>query len=150
MELGDIDGDGKPELVTGKILFPHQGRDPGEFDPLFIFWYKMEKGVFERHVLSYNNLQWYPEQTQNPAPNGAIGMGRKFVIADLDGDGKTDIIVASNTGLYVFYGRGMTPSPRPAKNPLPPNNTYPTNMDRGSGRGGPAPGRGGGGAPKQP
>jgi hypothetical protein len=149
MELGDIDGDGKMELVTGKILFPHQGRDPGEFDPLFIFWYKIENGIFERHILTYNHLQWYPEQTKNPPPNGAIGMGRKFVIADLDGDGRADIIVASNSGLYVFYGRGTAPSPRVTKNPLPPNSSYPTNMNRGFGRGGPAPGRGGGGAPNQ-
>ncbi len=147
MELGDIDGDGKPELVTGKILFPHQGRDPGEFDPLFVFYYKIANGQFERHILSYNNLQWYPGQTQNPPPNGAIGFGRKIAIADLDGDGKNEIIIASNSGLYVFYNKGTTPSPRPV-NPLPPNNTYPTNMDRGPGRGGP--GRGGAGAPNQP
>ena len=102
MELGDIDGDGKPELVTGKILFPHQGRDPGEFDPLFVFYYKIANGQFERHILSYNNLQWYPGQTQNPPPNGAIGFGRKIAIADLDGDGKNEIIIASNRAVRLL------------------------------------------------
>jgi len=29
MELGDLRGDGKKELVTGKILFPHQAGTPG-------------------------------------------------------------------------------------------------------------------------
>jgi hypothetical protein len=118
--------------VTGKILFPHQGGDPGEFDPLFAFWYKIENGNFERHILAFNHLQWYPEQTQNPAPNGAIGVGRKIAFADLIGDGQQDIIVASNAGLYIFYRRGTTPSPRP-QNPLPPGNSYPPNMNRGFG-----------------
>jgi hypothetical protein len=37
--LGDLNGDGQADLVTGKRLFPHHGRDIGEFEPLFVFWY---------------------------------------------------------------------------------------------------------------
>jgi hypothetical protein len=142
MELGDLRGDGKKELVTGKILMPHQGRDPGTFDPLFAFWYDTAGGAFDRHILSFNHLQWYPEVTDNPPPNGAIGVGRKLAIVDVDGDGKNEIIVASNAGLYIFYNRGTEPSGRIAKDPLPPNNTYPNNYGnpfggRGRGRGQP-------------
>jgi hypothetical protein len=107
--IGDINGDGKMELVTGKILFPHQGRDPGEFDPLLVFWYEIQDGKFEGHILSYDHLQRYPDATGNPPPNNAIGLGRKMVIADVDKDGQLGIIAPSNTGLYIFYRRGTAP-----------------------------------------
>ena len=129
MALGDLNGDGKPDLVTGKRLFAHHGRDIGEFDPLFAFWYEIEGGKFERHILSYNHLPWYPdEKNLNPPPNYAIGVGMKLNIADLDSDGKNDIVFAGKSGLYVFYNHGATPSPR-GKNLLPPETTYPSWFD---------------------
>jgi hypothetical protein len=146
MELGDLRGDGKKELVTGKILFPHQGRDPVTFNPLFAFWYDIGGGEFYRHILSFNHMQWYPEATDNPPPNGAIGVGRKLAIVDVDGDGKKEIVVSSNSGLYIFYNRGTEPSGRIAKDPLPPNNTYPNNYNRPFG----GRGRGQGQGPGQP
>jgi hypothetical protein len=74
-----------------------------------------------------------------------------MAITDIDGDGQPDIIVASNAGLYIFYRRGTAPTSRITKNPLPPNNTYPTNMDRGGGRGqGGAGGAGRGGTVSPP
>ena len=126
MELGDLDGDGKPELVTGKRLFPHHGRDIGEFDPLFVFWYKIDNGRFERHILSYNHLPWYPtEDTRNPAPNYAIGEGMKINVVDMDGDGKRDIVCAGKSGLYIFYNKGVPPKTR-VPNLLSPETTYPS------------------------
>jgi hypothetical protein len=133
MELGDLRGDGKKQLVTGKILFPHEGEDPGEFDPLFAFWYDIEGGKFDRHILSFNNLQWYPDVTDNPPPNYAIGVGRKLGIADVNKDGKNEIILACRAGIYIFYNRGTPPSRRPAKNPHPRPNAYPNSHPVGFG-----------------
>ncbi|MBM3744890.1 MAG: hypothetical protein FJW34_03735 [Acidobacteria bacterium] len=127
MALGDLDGDGKPDLVTGKRLFPHHGRDIGEFDPLFVFWYRIQGGQFERHILSFNHLPWYPGQKNvNPPPNAAVGVGMKINIADLDRDGRNDVVLAGKGGLYVMFHRGTTPSPRPAAIPLPPESQYPS------------------------
>jgi len=126
MALGDLNGDGKPDLVSGKRLFAHHGRDTSCWDPLFAFWYDVQGGKFERHILSFNHLPWYSgEKNVNPAPNGAIGVGMKMVICDLDKDGRNDVIVSSKTGLYVFYNKGFMPSPT-GKNRLLLEETYPS------------------------
>ena len=59
MALADLDGDGKPELITGKQLLAHNGGDVGAYEPVFVFWYKIDHGRFERHILSYSYLTPY-------------------------------------------------------------------------------------------
>ena len=120
MTLADVNGDGKPDLVTGKRLLGHDGRDEGEWDPLFLFWYDIQGGKFERHVISFNNLQYYPGQENvNEPPQYAPGTGMKITVGDINGDGKPDIVVAGRGGLYAFINRGLTPIPK-ATNPKVP------------------------------
>lgn len=126
MALGDLNGDGKLNFVTGKRLFAHHGRDISCYDPLFGFWYEMDGGRFTRHILYYNHLPWYSAETNiNPPPNGAISMGMKVVIEDMDKDGRNDVVVPGKSGLYVFYNVADTPR---GKQPLrlAPESTYPT------------------------
>jgi len=125
MELGDLDGDGKEDLVTGKRLFAHHGNDISAFDPLFAFWYHVQDGQFERHLLSYNHLPWYSPGDENPPPTGAVAVGMKLNIADMDEDGRNDIVIAGKAGLYIFYYRGLPPAPR-NQFKLPEHDSYPT------------------------
>ncbi|HWY67726.1 MAG TPA: FG-GAP-like repeat-containing protein [Terriglobales bacterium] len=89
LALADIDGDGEPELITGKRYRGHSGNDPGSYDPLVVYYYKIDRknGRFTRYTLSVN---------------GTAGVGTQFVVADLDGDGDIDIGTAGKTGVHFF------------------------------------------------
>jgi hypothetical protein len=127
--LADLDGDGKPELITGKQLLAHNGADIGTLEPVFVFYYKFDKGRFERHILSYSHLEpYFAPGYKGPPPTDVIGVGMRLSTGDLDGDGRTDIVVACRTGLYVFFNKGPSRRPR-GKSPLPDRDTYPGNVN---------------------
>ena len=129
MVLADLDGDGKPELITGKQLLAHNGGDVGALEPVFLFYYKFQNGHFERHILSYSYLEPYFAKGNNePPPNYVIGTGMRLNVADMDGDGKPDIVVACRTGLYIFFNKGYSPKTRNADF-LPARNSYPGNVE---------------------
>ena len=126
MALGDLNGDGTPDLVTGKRLFAHHGSDTSCYEPLFAFWYDVRGGRFARHVLSFNHLPWYSgRENRNPPPSGAIAVGMKVIVVDLDRDGDNDVVSPGKSGLYVFYNTGKTPSPRGERR-LSPESEYPS------------------------
>jgi hypothetical protein len=130
MMLADLDGDGKPELITGKQLFAHNGGDVGALDPAFIFYYRFSQGHFERHVLTYSYLTPYfgSKHENSVPPSYVVGTGMRLNAADIDGNGKQDIIVACKTGLYIFYNKGY-PSMQTKPSVLPARTTYPSNFE---------------------
>ena len=128
LALGDLTGDNKPDLVTGKRLFAHHGSDIGAGEPLYAFWYDIQKGGFERHILSYSHLPHYPGDMINPAPNYVVSVGMKLNIADIDKDGRNDVIIAGKGGLYVFFNKG-NPTTEGVRNKLPAPDSYPTWRD---------------------
>jgi hypothetical protein len=94
MEWVDLDGDGKEELVTGKRYRAHNGRDPGDNDPVGLYYFKWNGESFTKNVISYG-------------PFGVgKGAGLYFAVADLRGTGRKDIIVAGKDGLAIFYNEG--------------------------------------------
>lgn len=90
----DIDGDGKPELVTGKRYRAHCGHDPGAFDPIGLYYFKWNGEGFTKQVIDYG-----------PARVGK-GCGIHFAMADLTGNGLPDIVAPGKDGLYLFYNEG--------------------------------------------
>ena len=89
LKMVDIDGDGEPELIAGKRYRGHSGNDPGSYDPLTIYYYKLDRSTahFTRYPISVN---------------GMAGAGTQFIAEDLDGDGDIDLATAGKTGVSFF------------------------------------------------
>lgn len=94
LQLIDIDNDGELELITGKRYWAHCGNDPGETDPIGIYYFKINKGAFERITIDFG-----PKED-------ASGTGIYFWVADLNGNGWKDIVAPGKDGLYLFLNRG--------------------------------------------
>jgi hypothetical protein len=90
--LADVNGDGQLDLVTGKRYMAHNGNDPGEREPLGIYWYehyKNSKGAIEwaKHVIDYSSR---------------TGGGMQVTVTKLDTRPAPDIVVGGKSGLYLF------------------------------------------------
>ncbi len=96
----DIDGDGMPELVTGKRFRAHCGHDPGANDPVGIYWFKWNGESFTKQVVDCGN-----SLMTNVPPFGK-GCGIFFDMADLTGNGYLDIVAPGKDGLYIYYNEG--------------------------------------------
>jgi hypothetical protein len=90
----DIDGDGEPELISGKRVRAHTAGDPGVNEPACLYYYDWDKAAkkFTRHTIG--------------APGENIGGGMQIRVADLNGDGRPDIVVAGKTGTWLLVNQG--------------------------------------------
>jgi acetyl esterase/lipase len=108
----DIDGDGRLDLVAGKRYMGHEGNDPGEYDPLVIYWYRYDD---QRRVWTR-----FPIQEFGPA-----GMDLDPKAIDIDGDGDIDLVAPSRNGLYLFENlRINRAGTKPDGPPAPPLKAY--------------------------
>jgi hypothetical protein len=99
--LVDVNGDGRLDLVTGKRFMAHNGADPGEREPLGVYWYEFRsmpqdgRGSNQsgqrvepiRHVIDYG---------------GRLGGGMQIPVVDLDADGDLDLVCAGKSGLFLL------------------------------------------------
>jgi hypothetical protein len=92
----DLDGDGKPELITGKRYYAHSGKDPGANDPITVQYYKWNKEAltWSKHLIS-----------EAPAGEGP-GIGLQIRVADLDGNGSPEIITPGKSGTHILWNEG--------------------------------------------
>ena len=95
--LVDLNGDGQPDLVTGKRFMAHNGSDPGEREPLGVYWFEHRPGAapaaggpagveWIRHIIDFG---------------GRMGGGMQIPVVDLDGDGDLDVVCAGKSGLFL-------------------------------------------------
>jgi hypothetical protein len=103
----DLNGDGREELVVGRRYLAHEGRDPGEFDPLAAYRYQFDPKTrtWRRWLISYND---------------GVGFGADPVAVDLTGSGRRDLVCGGRHGLYWLenLGKGNSISQGLTQDPL--------------------------------
>ena len=145
--LADIDGDGVPELITGKRYRGHGGNDPGSYDPVVLYAYRMPSAAQLAAAKPSTNLQALRKQpsTKGSADvpiadtasdpvftrytlsvNGTASAGTQFIAADLDHDGDLDLASAGKLGVHVLENLKITAVPDMVREETQPlNRTWP-------------------------
>ena len=98
----DVDGDGHPELITGKRWRAHPEGDPGNEDDLGIWMYRWTGSGFEKEVVDAG------------PPGVGLGIGIDFDLADTTGNGYLDIVAPGKDGLWILINHGPVEGDRPS------------------------------------
>ena len=92
--FADMNGDGLPDIITGKRYFAHHSH--GDVEPLapaVLYWFELkrdkEKGV-----------QWVPHKIDDDS-----GVGTECTVGEINGDGTPDIVIGNKKGTFVFLSQ---------------------------------------------
>lgn len=101
MHWADIDGDGEKELITGKRFRSHPHNEAGVFDPLGWYIFKWTGESFAKIIGDFG-----------PIGTGH-GLGIFSTLADLNGNGRLDLVAPGKEGLAIYFneGNGMQEMP---------------------------------------
>ncbi len=100
IDIADMDGDGKPDIITGKRFWAHNGNDRGENEPPLLVWFKP--------MNSPSGLRFIPNIVDDNS-----GVGTQIVAKDINGDGRLDLISVSKRGVHVLTQTTEPPAADP-------------------------------------
>ena len=90
LALADLDGDGIKDIITGKRFWAHGGKDPAATELPVLYWFRTRRttsGVhFEPHLIDTR-----------------VGVGTQLTTADVDNNGRVDIVVGNKLGTFVLF-----------------------------------------------
>jgi hypothetical protein len=111
MAMADINGDGHPDLVTGKRYFAHNGEDPGAYEPSTLYWFEYRpEGARASGTSGASGAGAGAGVASGPTWIAHLiddnsGVGLQVLVQDMNGDGLPDIVVANKKGVFFFEQR---------------------------------------------
>lgn len=94
LNLVDVDGDGLKDIVTGKTYYSHHQQSPLWDAGAVVYWFRLVRGP--------DGVDWIPYQADDRA-----GIGRQLSVADVNADGRPDLVVGGMVGCHVLTQRAM-------------------------------------------
>jgi len=86
----DMNGDGIPDIVTGKRFWAHgPDGDVAPNDPAILMWWETKRDG--------NNTTLIPHIIDEDS-----GVGTQFAVGNLNGDGIPDIVIGNKKGAFIF------------------------------------------------
>jgi hypothetical protein len=94
--VGDMNGDGVPDFIVGKRYWSHLDNytDPDPYGAPVLYVYRTV-----RNPKAPGRAELVPELIHNRS-----GAGNAITVADVNKDGRADIVSATDRGLFVFWG----------------------------------------------
>jgi len=101
VRLEDMNGDGLKDIITGKTYWAHgPTKDPEPNQPAVVYWFELRR--------KGGKVDWVPHLIDDDS-----GIGRQIGIADVNADGRPDVINGNKKGTFVLL-QTTTDAPDPA------------------------------------
>ena len=95
--VADVDGDGIKDFIAGKRYWSHQDTqiDPDPYGPPVVYWYRTV-----RNPKAPGGAEFVPDLIHNQS-----GVGSDAFAADINKDGRMDVLTSTKFGTFVFWGQ---------------------------------------------